>query len=124
MFEAESIRERDRYCGLGWHERSSDPGREYRNGFHERDYVTRCGTIRLRIARTRGKNFLPAGLRRFQRRADEVALLIREAFPRGVSMRQVGRVVHDPLQWSGPAGDGSPRNGRRSLLALRYALSY
>ena len=55
--------------------------------------MTRFGTIRLRIARTRGKNFLPAGLRRFQRRAEEVALLIREAFLRGISTRQVGRVV-------------------------------
>jgi len=42
--------------------------------------VTRFGTIRLRIARTRGKSFLPVGLRRFQRRAEEVSLLIREAF--------------------------------------------
>jgi len=33
------------------------------------------------------------GLRRFQRRAEEVSLLIREAFLRGISTRQVGRVV-------------------------------
>jgi putative transposase len=51
------------------------------------------GTIRLKIARTRGKNFLPAGLDKFQRRASEVAMLIREAFLRGISTRQVGRVV-------------------------------
>jgi len=49
------------------------------------------GTIRLRIARTRGKSFLPWGLKRFQRRAEEVSLLIREAFLRGISSRQVGR---------------------------------
>ena len=55
--------------------------------------MTRFGTIRLRIARTRGKSVLPVGLRRFQRRADEVSLLIREAFLRGISTRQVGRVV-------------------------------
>jgi transposase-like protein len=55
--------------------------------------VTRCGTIRLRSARTREKSFLPAGLKRFQRRAEEVSLLIREAFLRGISTRQVGRVV-------------------------------
>jgi putative transposase len=55
--------------------------------------VTRFGSIRLRIARTRGKSFLPVGLRRFQRRAEEVSLLIREAFLRGISTRQVGRVV-------------------------------
>ena len=28
-----------------WHERSSDADRDYRNGFYERDYVTRFGTI-------------------------------------------------------------------------------
>jgi len=55
--------------------------------------VTRFGSIRLRIARTRGKSFLPVGLRRFQRRAEEVSLLIREGFLRGISTRQVGRVV-------------------------------
>ena len=54
--------ERERYCGVGWQERSSDSERDNRNGFYERDDVTRFGTIRLRIARTRGKNFLPAGL--------------------------------------------------------------
>jgi putative transposase len=49
--------------------------------------------VRLRISRTRGRAFLPNGLQRFQRRADEIALLIREAFLRGISTRQVGRVV-------------------------------
>jgi len=53
----------------------------------KRDFVTRFGTLRLRIARTRGKSFLPVGLRRFQRRAEEVSLLIREAFLRGISTR-------------------------------------
>ena len=44
-------------------------------------------------SRTRGKAFLPKGLKKFQRRAEDVALLIREAFLRGISTRQVGRVV-------------------------------
>ena len=65
----------------------------YRNGYYERDFVTRLGTIRLRIARTRGKSFLPRALEPFQRRAEDVAMLIREAFLRGISTRQVGRVV-------------------------------
>ena len=93
FFDAESERDRDRYCGLGWYERGNESKTDYRNGYYERDWVTRFGTIRLRIARTRGKNFLPKGLRRFQRRADEMSLLIREAFLRGISTRQVGRVV-------------------------------
>jgi transposase-like protein len=55
--------------------------------------VTRFGTLQLRIARTRKQGFLPAVIKKFQRRAEEVALLIREAFLRGISTRQVGRVV-------------------------------
>ncbi len=78
-FETESQRQRDRYCGFGWYERGGRKKREYRNGYYERDFVTRFGTLRLRIARSRNKNFLPKGLERFQRRAEEVTLLIREA---------------------------------------------
>ena len=92
-FEAEAERLRDLYSGWGSYQRSATPQRDYRNGYYERDFVTRFGTIRLRIARTRGKNFLPPGLEKFQRRAAELSLLIREAFLRGISTRQVGRVV-------------------------------
>jgi putative transposase len=92
FWNTESLRARDQWMELDPYQRS-DGEREYRNGFYERDYVTRMGTIRLRIARTRNKNFLPPGLERFQRRAEEVAMLIREAFLRGISTRQVGRVV-------------------------------
>jgi len=93
FFELQSERERDRYSVAGRYERRRGRRRVYRNGYYERDFVTRFGTIRLRIARTRKKSFLPVGLRRFQRRAEEVSLLIREAFLRGISTRQVGRVV-------------------------------
>jgi transposase-like protein len=93
FLELESQRQRDRFSGWGRYERRSGKRRDYRNGYYERDFVTRFGTIRLRIARTRGKSFLPCGIERFQRRAEEVAMLIREAFLRGISTRQVGRVV-------------------------------
>ena len=66
---------------------------DYRNGYYERDFVTRFGTLRLRIARTRKRGFLPAVIKKFQRRAEEVTLLIREAFLRGIATRQVGRGV-------------------------------
>src|SRR3974377_1554443 len=69
------------------------PRQDYRNGYYQRDFVTRFGTLRLRIARTRKKGFLPQVLEKFQRRAAEVNLLIREAFLRGISTRQVGRLV-------------------------------
>src|SRR5207245_9055435 len=88
-----SERQRDRFSGAEHYERRRGRRKVYRNGYYERDFVTRFGTLRLRIARTRGKSFLPGGLQRFQRRAEEVSMLIREAFLRGISTRQVGRVV-------------------------------
>lgn len=91
FLEEASRKERDRYLGVQDYERAGK--REYRNGFYLRHWVTVFGTLVLRVARARGKSFLPAGLERFQRRAGEVMLLIREAFLRGVSTRQVGRVV-------------------------------
>ena len=94
FWETESIRERDSYMKTGWYDQVERSERvDYRNGFYERDFVTRLGSIRLRIARTRSKNFIPKGLEKFQRRAEDVAILIREAFLRGISTRQVGRMV-------------------------------
>ena len=93
FFEADSERQRDRFAVVEAYERNDEQRRDYRNGYYERDFVTVLGTLRLRIARTRGQSFLPAGLAEFQRRAPEVSLLIREAFLRGISTRQVGRVV-------------------------------
>jgi putative transposase len=93
FFEADSERQRDRFAVVDAYERNDAQRRDYRNGYYERDFVTVLGTLRLRIARTRGESFLPAGIEEFQRRAPEVSLLIREAFLRGISTRQVGRVV-------------------------------
>ena len=93
LLEEDSRWERDRYAVREAYERRRSRRQTYRNGYYERDFVTRLGTIRLRIARTRGKSFLPRALEPFQRRAPEVAMLIREAFLRGISTRQVGRVV-------------------------------
>ena len=93
LFESESERLRDRYAVLDSYERGPRQVRQYRNGYYERDFATRFGTIRLRIARARGKSFLPPAIEKFQRRAPELAMLIREAFLRGISTRQVGRVV-------------------------------
>jgi putative transposase len=93
FLDAESERMRDQYMVLDSYERGPRPSSDYRNGYYERDFVTRFGTLRLRVARTRDKSFLPRGLDKFQRRAPELAMLIREAFLRGISTRQAGRIV-------------------------------
>src|SRR5260370_16845744 len=59
FFELQSERQRDRFCGWGRHERRQGKRRRYRNGYYERDFVTRFGTVRPRTARPPGKSFLP-----------------------------------------------------------------
>src|SRR5579883_2633996 len=92
FLEEQSRKERDRSVGVEDYERAGEKRRGYRNGFYERDFVTRLGTLRLRVARSRDRSFRPPGLERFQRRAAEVMLLIREAFLRGIS-RHLSRIL-------------------------------
>lgn len=90
--ERESIRLREVYLNCARYERSGER-RDQRNGFYTRDFQTRFGCLRLKIARSRTRSFLPAVIQLFQRRSEDVTLLVREAFLRGVSTRQVGRVI-------------------------------
>jgi len=87
-----SERQRDLYMVSPRYGRSGER-KDYRNGYYLRDFVTRFGVLRLKIARCRRQGFLPEVIKKFERRAEEVCLLIREAFLRGISTRQVGRVV-------------------------------
>ena len=97
FFQQLSERQRDLYMVSRRYQRSQ-PRQDYRNGYYWRRFVTRFGVLRLRVARSRKRGFLPEVISKFQRRAEEVTLLIREAFLRGISTRQVGRVV---ATWSG-----------------------
>jgi len=92
LFQQLSERQRDLYLVSAPYQRSK-PRQDYRNGYYCRSFVTRFGVLRLRVARSRKRGFLPVVVKKFQRRAEEVTLLIREAFLRGISTRQVGRVV-------------------------------
>lgn len=92
FLQEESARLRDQYVGCEPH-KQKPTRRGQRNGFYWRDFVSRFGTLRLKIARTRERSFLPGGLERFQRRAADVMMLIREAFLRGIATRQVGRII-------------------------------
>lgn len=95
LLAADSEQQMEEYLGLKWYERAGEDEErvDSRNGYYERDYVTRLGVIRFRVRRTRKRAFLPRGLKTLQRRAPEVAELIRQAFLRGISTRAVGRVV-------------------------------
>jgi putative transposase len=95
LLEKDAEQQMAEYLGLKWYERGSEqqPRRDSRNGFYERDYVTALGVIRLRIPRTRLRSFLPRCIGPLERRSPEVAELIRQAFLRGISTRQVGKVA-------------------------------
>src|SRR5579884_590894 len=55
FLEEQSRKERDRSVGVEDYERAGEKRRGYRNGFYERDFVTRLGTLRLRVALARPK---------------------------------------------------------------------
>jgi len=62
--ERESIRLREVYLNCARYERSSER-RDQRNGFYHRDFQTRFGCLRLKIARSRTRSFLPAVIQLF-----------------------------------------------------------
>src|SRR2546425_1342248 len=107
FFELQLERQRDRYSGWGRYERRRGRRRVYRNGYYERDFVTRFGTIRLRVARTREKSFLPRGLQPFQRRGGGGAPFVRGGFFCRGSTRPGGRGGGAPARGEGGGGAGA-----------------
>lgn len=75
----------------------------WRNGSYPRRIFSRWGVLDIRMPRARQR--LPASevLGRFQRREAKVDALIREAFLRGVSTREVGAVLEPVLGWRASA---------------------
>ena len=73
--------------------------RGWRNGGYRRQLSTRWGILDVWMPRARQALPRTGVLRRFERHEPQVALLIRQAFLRGVSTRQVGAVLAPVLGW-------------------------
>jgi putative transposase len=93
-FAAERLMEleTESLCGAGHGERSTDR-RNQRNGYRDRDWETRAGTVELRIPKLRRGSYFPAFLE--PRRLAEKALtaVIQEAYVQGISTRSVDDLV-------------------------------
>lgn len=65
----------------------------HRNGYRERDWDTRVGTIGLRVPRVREGSYLPSWLEPRKRAEQALVAVVREAYVQGVSTRKVDDLV-------------------------------
>jgi putative transposase len=84
--------ETDGLCGAAAGERTAER-RNQRNGYRDRDWETRAGTVELRIPKLRRSSYFPSFLE--PRRMAEKALtaVIQEAYIQGISTRSVDDLV-------------------------------
>ena len=85
--------EADALCGAGYGERSPERV-NIRNGYRERDWDTRVGTIELAIPKLRQGSYFPDWLLQPRRRAEQAFVsVIADAYLAGVSTRRVEKLV-------------------------------
>jgi putative transposase len=94
--------ERDEQVQARRYERSAFDRCDYRNGYRERELSTTMGTVQLRVPRGR-KPLSFSVFESYQRRWQELDLLLLEAHIGGMSCRQVGERIAGLLgrKWSG-----------------------
>ena len=93
MAEALMGAEADALCGAGYGERSPERVNR-RNGYRERDWDTRVGSIELAVPKLREGSYFPDWLLQPRRRAEQAFVsVIADAYLAGVSTRRVEKLV-------------------------------
>jgi putative transposase len=86
--------EADAVCGAPYGERSSERVTK-RNGYRDRGWDTRAGTIELAIPKLRSGSYFPSWLLERQRRAEAALIsVVATCYLLGVSTRRMDRLVH------------------------------
>ena len=78
------------HVGAERHERTPERS-GYRNGYRERPWDTRVGTIELQVPRVRDGSFFPSLLEPRRRAEKALVAVVQEAYVQGISTRRVRR---------------------------------
>ncbi len=78
--------------GAGRHERTSER-RGHRNGYRDREWDTRVGTLELSVPRVREGGYIPVILEPRKRAERALCAVVQEAYVHGVSTRKVDDLV-------------------------------
>jgi putative transposase len=82
----------EQHVGAGRHERS--PARTGQcNGYRERSWDTRVGTVELKVPRVRDSSYFPSLLEPRRRAERALSAVVQEAYVRGISTRKVDDLV-------------------------------
>lgn len=84
--------QRTQYINVSKYERS-DSRTSQRNGYYERNWTTRIGTLELKVPRTRDGKFSPTLFERYQRNEKALLASMLEMYISGVSTRKVSNIV-------------------------------
>lgn len=94
LFNQLMEKQRDEYIQVDPYSRD-DNRKSSRNGYYEREFTTRIGTLNLIVPRTRDGEFSPTLFDRYQRNEKALLASILEMYVQGVSTRKVSKVVEE-----------------------------